>query len=102
MKTFTLENTKEIFNILEFCKEIKQDPKWHPEGTVFNHSLQALKWAFRESDDIDLILAAMLHDIGKSVNSHGHEKIGCELLNNYVSVKMNPLTGIANRKVYYR
>jgi len=87
LTVFTEENTKEIFNILELCQGINQDPEWHPEGDVFNHSLQVVKLAFRESNDVDLILAAMLHDVGKSIESHGHEQIGCKLLDSYVSSK---------------
>ena len=87
MNFFTDENTKEIFGFLEKCQGIEQMECHHPEGDVFNHSLQVLNWAFKESDDIDLILAAMLHDIGKSENSKGHEQIAVEKLRDYASVK---------------
>ena len=76
-----------LFKILENCKGIEQQENHHPEGDVFGHSLQVLRWAFRESIDTDLILAAMLHDVGKMENSLGHEKIAVEMLNGLVSVK---------------
>lgn len=52
-----------------------------------NHSLQCFRWACRESDDIDLIMAALLHDVGKARGSHGHEKTSVELLVGNVSDK---------------
>jgi len=61
-------------------KDIKQKECWHPEIYVLNHSLQVFKWAVRESGDIDLIIAALFHDIGKSVMSLGHDGTGYEIL----------------------
>jgi predicted HD phosphohydrolase len=46
-----------------------------------------LNIALKETDDIDLILAAMLHDIGKAVNTLEHDKIAIEMLKDYASVK---------------
>ena len=76
-----------LFGFLERCQGIKQLEKHHPEGDVFNHSLQVMNWAFKETIDTDLILAAMLHDVGKYKNSHGHEKIAVEWLCGYTSTK---------------
>jgi len=87
MEFFTEENTKMLFYFLEKCQGVRQKPEYHPEGDVFVHSLQVGSLAFRESNDVDLILAAYLHDIGKLVCSNGHSEIGCELLSSYVSVK---------------
>lgn len=78
---------KQLFNILESCQGVQQMAIHHPEGDVFVHSLQALRWAFRETIDIDLILAAMLHDVGKVENSKGHEKISVKMLEDYCSPK---------------
>lgn len=87
MKLFDSDNMKELFSILEECKYTDQNPEFHPEGNVLNHSIQCFHWACRESNDIDLILAALLHDVGKSVMSKGHEVISGELIHDYVSVK---------------
>jgi len=76
-----------LFNALERNMGVKQMEAYHPEGDVFNHSLQVLRCAFRESIDTDLILAAMLHDVGKVDNSLGHDKIAIEMLEPFVSVK---------------
>ena len=61
--------------------------EYHPEGTVFEHSLQVLYKAFRETNDTDLIIAAMLHDVGKAVESNGHEQAAIEMLDEYLSAK---------------
>jgi len=74
------ENLLYFFTLLERCRGVTQSPRWHPEGDVFQHTLQVLRWAFRESQDADLLLAAMLHDIGKAENSHGHAEIAVKLL----------------------
>lgn len=82
-----------LLNILESCKEVTQHPIWHPEGDVFNHSLQTLRCAFRETDDIHLIIAAMLHDAGKQISKLGHEKYSVDLLKDHASPKTLWLIG---------
>lgn len=72
-----------LLDILEKCQGVEQDPIHHPEGDVFIHSLQVLRHAMRESDDIDVILAAMLHDIGKMEVRRGHEKASVDLLKDH-------------------
>ena len=74
-----------------------QDPVWHPEGDVLVHSLWAADLAATDADhrglDVDrralLVLAAMLHDVGKPdttqtrdgrIISHGHAEHGAELI----------------------
>lgn len=64
---------KEVFDL----QGIPQDPKNHPEGDAFQHTLltisNAAKIANRENlsleDRIILILSAALHDIGKSLST---------------------------------
>lgn len=87
MKIFTEEFMGPLFELLERTQNVTQMEIHHPEIYVFNHSTQTLKWAFRETNDTDLILAAMLHDIGKIEDSKGHEKIGSEMVKDYVSFK---------------
>ena len=55
-----------FFWVLEQNEGVMQHLLYHPEGDVFIHSLQALYIAFRETNDTNLILAAMLHDVGKA------------------------------------
>jgi len=90
-----------LFTTLEQCRGVKQMEHHHPEGDVFNHLLQVLHHAFRESIDTDLILAAMLHDVGKMENSHGHEKIAIGMLKPYISTKTSWLIENHMRIWYY-
>lgn len=87
MELFTLDNMSPLFDMLENCKGVEQMAKHHPEGDVFVHSVQVMNFAFRESLDVDCILAAMLHDIGKAINSDGHEGHAVEILQHFCSPK---------------
>jgi tRNA nucleotidyltransferase (CCA-adding enzyme) len=69
---------------------IQQNPKWHPEGDVFEHTMQAIDAAAvivqkyeSETDKLILLYAALCHDLGKVttsveidgvIKSIGHEK----------------------------
>lgn len=70
-----------------------QDPKWHPEGDVFTHTLMALDNAAGLIRDLPrekrlaVMLAVLLHDVGKPrtteregarVRSPGHDEAGRE------------------------
>lgn len=82
-----IDQIGKLFNILENCQGVNQAEKYHPEGDVFIHSIQVLKWAMRESTDIDLIFAAMLHDVGKQIDKKGHEDYSIKMLNGLISNK---------------
>lgn len=69
---------------------IKQDPRWHPEGNLFEHSMQTLDAAVRLHYEHDakliMLYAALCHDLGKitttvqepdgSITCYGHDKAG--------------------------
>ncbi len=78
---------------------VPQDPEWHPEGDVWVHTghccdAMAQLPAYRESDEADrvvLMLATLLHDVGKAITtseelrqgrlrivSPGHETAGLD------------------------
>lgn len=82
-----IEAMQPLFQCLENCRGVEQNPEHHPEGDVFSHSIQVLNLALRESDDLDLFFAAMLHDIGKQVHTLGHEKYSCDMLAGKISEK---------------
>lgn len=84
---FTEEFMEPYFSALEKCQGVTQMEIHHPEGDVFIHSLQVLARAFRETNDTDLILAAMLHDVGKALESKGHEQKAIEILDSHLSAK---------------
>ena len=44
----------------------KQNPKWHPEGNSLKHILVVIKRAYHHyPDDVNMIMAALFHDLGK-------------------------------------
>jgi tRNA nucleotidyltransferase (CCA-adding enzyme) len=70
--------------------DIEQNPQWHPEGDVFEHTMQSIDAAVgligkynNEFDKLVLCYAALCHDLGKVttttevngvIKSIGHEK----------------------------
>ena len=80
---------KRIHNL----KNIKQRKDYHPEGNVLKHTIYAVERALKTSD-IDLAIAAMLHDVGKDETAGihpekghethwGHEKVSAKLIKKY-------------------
>lgn len=54
-----------------------QDPRWHPEGDVWNHTLAALDAAVMlrsadRDDALTLMLAVLCHDFGKALCTEQH------------------------------
>ncbi len=78
------------FPSLEAMVDCPQDPRWHPEGDVWTHTLHCMDAAVAyrsgdRDDDLVLGLAVLCHDMGKTattetdedgIRSHGHEKAG--------------------------
>ncbi len=70
---FRNNSLKEIFKEIYQLQNIPQDPKHHPEGDVFEHTMQAMDTASKIADRENLsqedrkilILSSILHDIGK-------------------------------------
>jgi tRNA nucleotidyltransferase (CCA-adding enzyme) len=81
---------KDVLPELAATKGIPQDPKWHPEGDVFEHTMQTIDAAAAMSyktdfDKLVMLYAALCHDLGKvnttkevegSLKSLGHAKEG--------------------------
>lgn len=76
-------------------KETPQEPKWHPEGDVWIHTLMTVDEAAKisrrenlnEDESLILLLSSLCHDLGKAsttefmegrIKSHGHEQAGEE------------------------
>ncbi len=70
----------------------EQNPKWHPEGSVWNHTMLVLDEAAKLKNDakepFDFMLSALFHDLGKAVAttvkdgkiiSYGHDVKGVSL-----------------------
>lgn len=80
-------NTEFLSRILAPLRHTPQDPVHHPEGDVLTHTMQVCNLACRETDDVELRLAALLHDVGKQIEGHGHEKHSVDLVRDVVSEK---------------
>ena len=88
------EFMRPLFEILESLQGVSHTQKgpeyekqWHPEGDVFIHTLQVMYHAFKETNDTDVIIAAMVHDFGKIKGSTGHEEYVREMVDDYCSEK---------------
>ena len=67
-------------------ENVKQHPKYHPEGDVLYHSLQVFDLACDELPyDEEFLLAALLHDIGKGIDPQNHVLSGLEALDGFIS-----------------
>jgi|GEM_PF-96243 len=66
---------------------VEQPEYYHPEGDAFTHSLIVAEKVRKKTDDLSIVYAALLHDLGKGVTPiieyprHiGHEKTGIDLV----------------------
>ncbi len=77
----------EIYRLLlEPLEKVKQNPAWHPEGDALYHSLQVFELS-RDARpwDEELILAALLHDVGKAIDSSDHVAAGLSALEGFIT-----------------
>ena len=67
-------------------ENVKQHPKYHPEGDVLYHSLQVFDLAVDQHPyDEEFLLAAILHDVGKGIDSANHVEAGLEALDGFIT-----------------
>lgn len=67
-------------------ENVKQDPRYHPEGDVLYHSLQVFDHARDEAPyDEEFLIAALLHDVGKCISPRDHVNAGLEALDGFLS-----------------
>jgi tRNA nucleotidyltransferase (CCA-adding enzyme) len=64
----------EILPELADTMNIAQDPDWHPEGNVFEHTMQALDAAAvmpceGDQEKLTLLYGALCHDLGKALTT---------------------------------
>ncbi|KGO14866.1 HD domain-containing protein [Clostridium botulinum] len=77
------------FDMLTILRKIDQSPKYHPEGSVWNHIMMVLDNGAKERDKSEneriFMWACLLHDIGKRtttkirkgrITSYNHDKEG--------------------------
>lgn len=67
-------------------ENVKQHPKFHPEGDVLFHSLQVFDLACDSLPyDEEFLLAALLHDVGKGIDPQDHVATGLEALEGFIT-----------------
>jgi predicted nucleotidyltransferase len=67
-------------------EEVKQSPRYHPEGDVLYHSLQVFELA-RDARpyDEEFLLAALLHDVGKGLDPADHVGVALSALDGLIT-----------------
>ena len=89
-----MDHLKEYFPELEATVGVRQNPKFHPEGDVFEHTMLVIDAAAqlrdRSEEKLNFMLSALFHDLGKCVatqvqedgriTAYGHEVLGLELV----------------------
>ena len=89
-----MDHLKEFFPELEATIGVEQNPKFHPEGDVFEHTMLVLDAAAqlrgRAQWPLGFMISALMHDIGKVVatevqedgriTAYGHEVLGLEMV----------------------
>lgn len=89
-----MNHLKEFFPEVQQTVGLQQNPKFHPEGDVFEHTMLVLDEAAKLRDrsvwPLAFMLSALAHDIGKCVatevqedgriTAYGHEVLGLKMV----------------------
>ena len=67
---------------------VDQSPRYHPEGDALYHSLQVYQLAYNDTDDPELLAAALFHDLGKAVDIPTHDMVGARMLAGLVPARV--------------
>lgn len=75
-----------FYSLLLPLENVKQNPKYHPEGDALYHSLQVFDLACDELPyDEEFLTAALLHDVGKGIDPYDHVQAGLEALEGLIT-----------------
>ncbi|MDR2095848.1 MAG: HD domain-containing protein [Treponema sp.] len=80
---------QELWPELDLLSSVDHSKEYHPEGNVWNHTLETFR--YRKSWDLRLSLGLLLHDIGKPVSASagnrrfaGHAEIGAGIARKFL------------------
>lgn len=86
-----MDHLKEFFPEIERTRGVPQNPEYHPEGDVFEHTMLVLDCAAALRDQAEwplaFMLAALCHDLGKIDATEVDE-------NGRITAYMHPVTGV--------
>ncbi len=75
-----------FLSLLVPLENVKQHPRYHPEGDALFHSMQVYALAKDQHPyDEEFLLAALLHDVGKAIDPDDHVSAGLEALDGFIS-----------------
>ena len=75
-----------FYALLLPLENVKQSPKYHPEGDALYHSLQVFDLACDKLPyDEEFLLAALLHDVGKGIDRLDHVGAGLDAVRAHVT-----------------
>jgi putative nucleotidyltransferase with HDIG domain len=95
----SFHSNHQYLDLLFDLKNIEQNPKYHPEGNVWNHTMMvidlAAKYKLISLNQRVFMWASLLHDIGKSTTttmkkgrlvSYNHDKEGQKLAKKFLEI----------------
>ncbi|WP_372724945.1 HD domain-containing protein, partial [Novipirellula sp.] len=75
-----------FLSLLVPLENVRQSPRYHPEGDALFHSMQVFALAKDVMPyDEEFLLAALLHDVGKAIDPDDHVASGLEALEGFIS-----------------
>ena len=77
-----------LLSLLNELQDVEQNPQFHPEGDALYHSIQVYQCAKLETNDPELLAAALLHDVGKSIDYPKHDHAGAEAIEGLLSPRI--------------
>lgn len=82
-----VEALEPLFPEIHLLKRATENPKWHPEGDAFEHTMLVLEQAVKQGGGFEERMAALVHDVGKGMTPehelpkhYGHDTNGAILV----------------------